>query len=58
MNSNVALIAGLLFLMTFVCDTFIAADNQFNVVPKLYEEVGCTETKNSAGNSNLKRCSK
>lgn len=51
MNSKFALIAGFLFLMTFVCDTFIAADNEFNIAPKLYEEVGCTETKNSAGNS-------
>lgn len=47
MNSKVALIAGFLFLTTFVCCTFVAADNEFNVVPKLYEEIGCTETKNS-----------
>lgn len=36
-----------LFITTFVCDTIIATENEFNVVPKLYEEVGCTE-KNSA----------
>lgn len=46
-----------LFLMAFVCDSFIAADDKFNVVPKLYEEIGCTETA-SAGNSNLKRYGK
>lgn len=51
MNSNVVLKAGYLFLFAFIGDTFIAAENEFNVVPKLYEEVGCTENKNSDGKS-------
>lgn len=49
MNSKFTLIAGFLFFTTIVCDTFVAAENEFNIVPKLYEEVGCTEKK-SAGN--------
>lgn len=36
-----------LFLI-FVCGTFVAAGSEFDVVPKLYEEVGCTENKNAA----------
>lgn len=48
MNSKVALIVGFLFITTLVCDTVIATENEFNLVPKLYEEVGCTE-KNPAG---------
>lgn len=45
MNSKVVSIAGFLFITTFVCDTVIAIENEFNVVPKLYEEIGCTEKK-------------
>lgn len=58
MDSKVALIARFLFLITVVCDTFIAAENEFNVVPKHYEELGCTENKKSTGSENLKRCAK
>lgn len=47
MSSKIVLIVGFLFLFTFVC-----AENEFNIVPKLYEEVGCTEKKSS---DNVKR---
>lgn len=49
MNSKVALVAGCLFLFTIVGDT--NADNEFKTVPKLYEEIGCTEVSDNSGST-------
>lgn len=49
MNSREALIVGVLFSISFICGTISGAESEFDTVPKLYEEIGCTEVKNSGG---------
>lgn len=46
-NTKVAMKVSFLFLFLFTVFGVkcIAADNEFDVVPKLYEEIGCTEIK-------------
>lgn len=56
MNTKVALKANFSFSFLFTVLVFggscIAADKKFNVVPKLYEEIGCTQIESD---SNTKR---
>lgn len=63
MNTKVVLKAGFLVLITFICNTVVGAENDFNVVPKLYEEVGCTDSaglkrykKNKTNEIKMKKC--
>lgn len=46
MNTKVAAKVSCLFFIIGV--RFIAADKEFDVVPKLYEEIGCTEIKSDS----------
>lgn len=45
METKTVLIAGYLFLLAIFCDNATASDT----VPKLYEEIGCTEVKEPNG---------
>lgn len=50
MNTKVAVKANCLCLLLCVFGVrLIAADKEFDVVPKLYEEIGCTEVENDCG---------
>lgn len=49
MNTKVAAKASCLLLVFIFGVNFIAADKEFDVVPKLYEEIGCTEIKSDSG---------
>lgn len=45
METKVTLIAGCLLLFASFCDKTAASDK----VPKLYDEIGCTEVKEASG---------
>lgn len=49
MKSKVGFVAICMVLFTVFGAKFIAADKEFDVVPKLYEEIGCSEINGDGG---------